>query len=118
MNQLSGGQKTIVALGLLFGIQRIEPAPVYLLDEVDANLDTMYRASVAALIAKESKGSVAEGRPGSQMILTTFRPELVENADRFYRVYMKNRTSRIQCVSKEECKRAIAAQTAAEGLDN
>ena len=41
MNQLSGGQKTVVALALVFAIQRLEPAPFYLFDEIDANLDTM-----------------------------------------------------------------------------
>ena len=34
MHQLSGGQKTVVALSLVFAIQRLEPAPFYLLDEV------------------------------------------------------------------------------------
>ncbi|CAD7971335.1 unnamed protein product [Amoebophrya sp. A120] len=110
MNQLSGGQKTVVALALIFAIQRLEPAPFYLFDEIDANLDTMYRSSVASLINKEAENC--------QMILTTFRPELIEGANRFYRVYMKNRTSRIDCVTKKAAKDAIAAQTRAEGLDN
>jgi len=110
MNQLSGGQKTVVALALIFAIQRLEPAPFYLFDEIDANLDTMYRSSVAALINKEAENC--------QMILTTFRPELIEGANRFYRVYMKNRTSRIDCVTKKAAKDAIAQQTKAEGLDN
>ncbi|CAD7956967.1 unnamed protein product [Amoebophrya sp. A25] len=109
MNQLSGGQKTVVALALIFAIQRLEPAPFYLFDEIDANLDTMYRSAVASLINREAENC--------QMILTTFRPELIEGASRFYRVYMKNRTSRVDCVTKKDAKAAIAAQTRAEGLD-
>ena len=69
-----------------------------------------YRSSVATLINKEASRC--------QMVITTFRPELIENADRFYRVYMKNRTSRVDCVSRKDAKKAIADQTAAEGLDN
>lgn len=40
MQQLSGGQKTAVALTLIFAIQRADPAPFYLFDELDAALDS------------------------------------------------------------------------------
>ena len=49
MKQLSGGQKTLVALALIFAIQRCDPAPFYLFDEIDAALDPQYRQ--AALIS-------------------------------------------------------------------
>ncbi|KAJ6717131.1 STRUCTURAL MAINTENANCE OF CHROMOSOMES PROTEIN 3, partial [Salix koriyanagi] len=39
MEHLSGGQKTVVALTLIFAIQRCDPAPFYLFDEIDAALD-------------------------------------------------------------------------------
>lgn len=35
MNQLSGGQKSLVALSLIFAIQKCDPAPFYLFDEID-----------------------------------------------------------------------------------
>lgn len=53
MKQLSGGQKTLVALTLIFAIQRCDPAPFYLFDEIDAALDPAYRASVAKLLRKQ-----------------------------------------------------------------
>eukprot|EP00439_Symbiodinium_sp_Y106_P049675 s1600_g6.t1 len=93
MNQLSGGQKTVVALSLVFAIQRLEPAPFYLLDEVDAALDASYRTALANLIARTAKKS--------QVIMTTFRPESLDKADRCYRVYQRNRASRIDAVSRE-----------------
>ena len=43
MEQLSGGQKTLVALAFILSIQRCDPAPFYLFDEVDAALDADYR---------------------------------------------------------------------------
>ncbi|KAI8007533.1 Structural maintenance of chromosomes protein 3, partial [Camellia lanceoleosa] len=46
MKQLSGGQKTVVALTLIFAIQRCDPAPFYLFDEIDAALDPQYRTAV------------------------------------------------------------------------
>ncbi|OLY85582.1 Chromosome segregation protein sudA [Smittium mucronatum] len=48
MQQLSGGQKSVVALAFIFAIQRCDPAPFYLFDEIDANLDAVYRTSVAS----------------------------------------------------------------------
>ena len=47
MNQLSGGQKTLVALTLIFAIQKCDPAPFYLFDEIDQALDPSYRKAVA-----------------------------------------------------------------------
>ena len=47
MNQLSGGQKSLVALALIFAIQRCDPALFYLFDEIDQALDPQYSTSVA-----------------------------------------------------------------------
>lgn len=53
MSLLSGGQKTLVSLALIFAIQRTDPAPFYLLDEVDAALDPQYRQTVAAMLHRQ-----------------------------------------------------------------
>jgi structural maintenance of chromosome 3 (chondroitin sulfate proteoglycan 6) len=53
MSQLSGGQKALVALALIFAIQRCDPAPFYLFDEIDQALDSSYRAALASLIQKQ-----------------------------------------------------------------
>lgn len=45
LKSLSGGQKTLVALALIFAIQRCDPAPFYLFDEIDAALDPQVCAS-------------------------------------------------------------------------
>eukprot|EP00930_Biecheleria_cincta_P044410 TRINITY_DN3052_c0_g1_i1.p1 TRINITY_DN3052_c0_g1~~TRINITY_DN3052_c0_g1_i1.p1 ORF type:complete len:1209 (+),score=355.46 TRINITY_DN3052_c0_g1_i1:89-3715(+) len=102
MGQLSGGQKTVVALSLIFSIQRLEPAPFYLLDEVDAALDASYRSALANLVARTARSS--------QVVLTTFRPETLEKADRCYRVYQQNRASRIDAVSREQAQEVLREQ--------
>ncbi len=54
MQQLSGGQKALVALAFIFAIQRCDPAPFYLFDEIDQALDSTHRAAVAALIRRQA----------------------------------------------------------------
>ena len=98
MNQLSGGQKAIVALAMIFAIQRADPAPFYLLDEVDAELDVQYRRMVAQLIKKQAEQQGEQ----CQLFCTTFKPEIVEVATQFYRITLRNESSRIEKTSKEE----------------
>ncbi|KAI8148435.1 hypothetical protein BJV82DRAFT_265879 [Fennellomyces sp. T-0311] len=93
MQQLSGGQKSLVALALIFAIQKCDPAPFYLFDEIDANLDVQYRTAVADMI--HSMAATA------QFITTTFRPELLANADKFYGVTFQGKVSRIHAIPKE-----------------
>lgn len=54
MQQLSGGQKSLVALGLIFAIQKCDPAPFYLFDEIDQALDSHHRHAVAGKHALQS----------------------------------------------------------------
>ncbi|KAI5577776.1 hypothetical protein Peur_035630 [Populus x canadensis] len=96
MKQLSGGQKTVVALTLIFAIQRCDPAPFYLFDEIDAALDPQYRTAVGNMIRRLADMA------NTQFITTTFRPELVKVADKLYGVTHKNRVSRVNVVSKED----------------
>ncbi|XP_053672273.1 structural maintenance of chromosomes protein 3-like [Anopheles nili] len=94
LRQLSGGQKTIVAIALIFAIQKYNPAPFYLFDEIDQALDSQYRKAVAAMIQQLSEHS--------QFITITFRRELLEHANKFYGVKYQNRISRIGSVSKQQ----------------
>lgn len=99
MNQLSGGQKSLVALALIFAIQRCDPAPFYLFDEIDQALDPQYRTSVAEMIKKQADKA--------QFITTTFRSELLEASDKFYGVRFRNKVSHIDAITKEEAKEFV-----------
>ncbi|KAG6429104.1 hypothetical protein SASPL_107143 [Salvia splendens] len=56
MSQLSGGEKTVAALALLFAIHSFKPSPFFILDEVDAALDNLNVAKVASFIRAKSCG--------------------------------------------------------------
>jgi len=94
MQQLSGGQKSLVALTLIFAIQKCDPAPFYLFDEIDQALDATHRKAVADMIQ--------ELTANAQFITTTFRPELLEHSDKFYGVKFRNKVSHVECVNKAE----------------
>ncbi|XP_071572251.1 structural maintenance of chromosomes protein 3 [Temnothorax nylanderi] len=94
MNQLSGGQKSLVALALIFAIQKCDPAPFYLFDEIDQALDAQHRKAVADMIHELSSDA--------QFITTTFRPELLHHANKFYGVKFRNKVSHVECVTREE----------------
>ncbi|THK32941.1 structural maintenance of chromosomes protein 3 [Diachasma alloeum] len=94
MHQLSGGQKTVIALTLIFAVHRFKPAPFYLLDEIDKALDESFRASVAGLV---------HGLSGSaQFLIITFREELLMQAQRYFKVTSRHDCSHVEGCSREE----------------
>lgn len=99
MMQLSGGQQCVVALTLIFAIQRCDPSPFYFFDEIDAALDAVYRTSIANMIAEQSKDT--------QFITTTFRPEMVAVAGKFYGVSFQNKASKVTEITQQEAKQLI-----------
>ncbi|KAJ3438560.1 structural maintenance of chromosomes protein [Anaeramoeba flamelloides] len=99
ISELSGGQKTIVALALIFAIQKCDPSPLYLFDEIDSALDSKYRNAVSTLIKKESLNA--------QFILTTFKPELVNSGDKYFVISYRNKISQIRTVNRKQALRAI-----------
>ena len=73
LNLLSGGEKSMAALALIFAIQDFEPSPFYYFDEVDQNLDSFNAESIAKLCRLRS------GR--AQFIMVTLRKVSLQMAD-------------------------------------
>lgn len=94
LNQLSGGQKSVVALVFILAIQECDPAPFYLFDEVDAALDVEHRRAIAAVIQSQSRNA--------QFITTTFRPEMLRNADLCLGVVFRGKASHVELVSSQD----------------
>lgn len=104
IQQLSGGQKSLCALALVFAIQACDPAPFYLFDEIDANLDAQYRTAVAQMLK-----SISDSTNG-QFICTTFRPEMLHVAEKCYGVSFRQKASTIDVVSREEALKFVDEQ--------
>ena len=70
---LSGGEKSMAALALIFAIQDYEPSPFYYFDEVDQNLDTFNAEYIASLCRSRSEQA--------QFIMVTLRKVSLQLAD-------------------------------------
>ncbi|KAJ6218643.1 hypothetical protein RDWZM_009800 [Blomia tropicalis] len=79
MQSLSSGQKTIISAALVFALQQIDSTPFFVFDGIDANLDKTWRESLSKMIKQLSKEK--------QIILSTFHPELCEQADNLFGIF-------------------------------
>ncbi|KAL8676485.1 MAG: hypothetical protein Q9186_006993 [Xanthomendoza sp. 1 TL-2023] len=119
IQQLSGGQKSLCALALVFAIQQCDPAPFYLFDEIDANLDAQYRTAVAnhlrdiSSAPPNNNGENGKGEEGgAQFICTTFRPEMLHVAQKCYGVRYAKKSSNVLVVSREEALEFVEGEKA------
>nr|KYP44260.1 Structural maintenance of chromosomes protein 1A [Cajanus cajan] len=92
MEQLSGGEKTVAALALLFSIHSYKPSPFFILDEVDAALDNLNVAKVAGFIrSKSCEGARviqdSEGGNGFQSIVISLKDTFYDKAEALVGVY-------------------------------
>jgi chromosome segregation protein len=78
---LSGGEKTLTAIALLFAIYLVKPSPFCILDEVDAPLDVSNLGRFNKMIRKFSENT--------QFILITHNERTMERVDRLYGVTMQ-----------------------------
>ncbi len=83
MMQLSGGEKALTAISLLFAIQNLKPSPFCLLDEIEAALDESNVSRYAKYLHKLTKHT--------QFIVITHRRGTMERADRLYGITMQEK---------------------------
>ncbi len=77
---LSGGEKVLVALAFIFAVQEFEPAPFYLLDEIDAALDKINSENVAKLLKEYSQRA--------QIVLVSHNDAIVSESDVLFGINM------------------------------
>ena len=97
LDLLSGGEKTLAALGLVFAIHSFQPSPFFVLDEIDAALDSVNVGRVARYLKECSQNGV-------QCIVISLKPKLFQEADALIGVYRDQ---------KEKCSRTLSYNLAA-----
>ena len=83
MMQMSGGEKSLTAISLLFAIQNLKPSPFCLLDEIEAALDDSNVGRFAKYLHKLTKST--------QFIVITHRRGTMAAADRLYGITMQEK---------------------------
>lgn len=73
LTELSGGQRSLVALSLILAMLKFKPAPLYILDEVDAALDLSHTQNIGAMLKAHFKKS--------QFIVVSLKEGMFNNAN-------------------------------------
>lgn len=72
ISNLSGGEKTLSSLALIFALHHIKPTPIYVMDEIDAALDFRNVSIVANYVLRQASGA--------QFIIISLRNNMFEMA--------------------------------------
>jgi structural maintenance of chromosome 4 len=86
ISNLSGGEKTLSSLSLVFALHHYKPAPLYVMDEIDAALDFKNVSIVANYIKERTTNA--------QFVIISLRNNMFELADRLVGVYKTNNATK------------------------
>ncbi len=100
IEQLSGGEKALIAVSIYFAIMKVNPPPFCLLDEVEAALDEVNVDKVAAYLRRMSRNT--------QFIVITHRRGTMEEADVLYGVTMQEKgVSKLLSINVSEIEKTL-----------
>ena len=103
IEQLSGGEKALIAVSIYFAIMKVNPPPFCLLDEVEAALDEVNVDKVAAYLRRMSKST--------QFIVITHRRGTMEEADVLYGVTMQEKgVSKLLSINVSEIEKTLESK--------
>lgn len=87
LGELSGGQRSLLALSLLLALLKYKPAPLYILDEIDAALDLSHTQKIGQMIKTQFSGS--------QFLIVSLKENLFNYADVLFRTAFVNGSSQV-----------------------
>ena len=82
---------SLIALSLILALLQFKPAPMYILDEVDAALDLSHTQNIGRLIKTRFKGS--------QFIVVSLKDGMFQNANRIFKTRFQEGTSVVQALT-------------------
>lgn len=98
LQSLSGGQKTVIALSIIFAIQKNDPSPFYVFDEIDANLDLEYCIKLGKIIEESD----------SQYFISSFKNAMIDACNKYFGVVLKDKQSFVDEIDKELAREVIS----------
>ncbi|XP_030092877.1 structural maintenance of chromosomes protein 2 [Serinus canaria] len=97
LTELSGGQRSLVALSLILAMLLLRPAPVYILDEVDAALDLSHTQNIGQMLQTHFRHS--------QFIVVSLKDGMFNNANVLYKTKFVDGVSTIARFSQTQTKK-------------
>ncbi|KAJ9620848.1 Structural maintenance of chromosomes protein 4 [Taxawa tesnikishii (nom. ined.)] len=94
ISNLSGGEKTLSSLALVFALHHYRPTPLYVMDEIDAALDFRNVSIVASYIKERTKNA--------QFVVISLRNNMFELASRLIGVYKVNHMTKSVTVENRD----------------
>ncbi|KAG2180189.1 hypothetical protein INT43_003978 [Umbelopsis isabellina] len=94
LTELSGGQRSLIALSLILSLLQFKPAPMYILDEVDAALDLSHTQNIGHLLRSRFKGS--------QFIVVSLKDGMFNNANVLFKTRFRDGTSIVERTSNRQ----------------
>lgn len=112
LNELSGGQRSLVALSLVLAMLLFKPAPIYVLDEVDAALDLSHTQNIGTMLKQHFKHA--------QFIVVSLKEGMFNNANVIFRTKFVDGVSAVSRTSTSTGKEAalLPTVTSAQGDDH
>ncbi|XP_044728954.1 structural maintenance of chromosomes protein 2 [Chrysoperla carnea] len=93
--ELSGGQRSLIALSLILSMLKFKPAPLYILDEVDAALDLSHTQNIGNMLRTHFRNS--------QFIVVSLKDGMFNNANVLFRTQF---VEGVSTVNRTECRRS------------
>lgn len=87
LHELSGGQKSMIALALVLALAKFKPAPIYILDEVDAALDLNMTQNMGRMLRRSFQNS--------QFIIVSHKEGMWNNANVIFKTFLRDSVTQI-----------------------
>lgn len=88
LHELSGGQRSLIALALVLALLKFKPAPLYILDEIDAAMDLNYTQNIGRMLRKSFMSA--------QFIIVSLKEGMWSNANVVFRTSFRDSNSYIE----------------------
>lgn len=94
LSELSGGQKSLLALSLILALLKFKPAPMYILDEIDAALDLSHTQNIGQVLKKKFSQS--------QFIVVSLKEGMFNNANVLFKTRFSDGVSHVDRFGKND----------------